>query len=179
MHFQFLPHKKVILLWKKYKILLAWLGFEPIVSRSEVHYANHYTIEASYKEQIFYVEVYNVLLFCEVKIKMHITYNEWILVLFLLFFHFSGRKFVRKADDSGILEEIQSHLVSSFGFLIKFQKKECRTNTNTRAVCNKRAGGIFFSKLINVHARLFGTLAECARTDLNKRFLPKPMTATG
>ena len=23
---------------------------------------------------------------------------------------------------------------------------------------NKRAGGIFFSKLINVHARLFGTL---------------------
>ena len=49
-------------------------------SRSEVHHANHYTIEASYKKgQIFYVEVYNVLLFCEVKIKMHVTYNEWIL----------------------------------------------------------------------------------------------------
>ena len=49
--------------------------------QSEVHHANHYTIEASYKKgQIFYVEVYNVLLFCEVKIKMHVTYNEWILV---------------------------------------------------------------------------------------------------
>ena len=30
-------------------------------------------------EQFFYVEFYNVLLFCEVKIKMHVTYNEWIL----------------------------------------------------------------------------------------------------
>ena len=80
MHFQFLPHKKVTLLWKKYKILLAEPGFEPMTSRSEVHHANHYTIEASYKkEQIFYVEVYNVLLFFEVKIKMHVTYNEWIL----------------------------------------------------------------------------------------------------
>ena len=59
---------------------MAWLGFEPMTSRSEVHHANHYTIEASYKKgQIFYVEVYNVLLFCEVKIKMHVTYNEWIL----------------------------------------------------------------------------------------------------
>ena len=56
------------------------MGFEPMTSRSEVHHANHYTIEASYKkEQIFYVEVYNVLLFFEVKIKMHVTYNEWIL----------------------------------------------------------------------------------------------------
>ena len=80
MLFQFLPHKKVILLWKKYKILLAWLGFEPMISRSEVHHANHYTIEASYKKgQIFHVESYNVLLLCEVKIKMHVTYNEWIL----------------------------------------------------------------------------------------------------
>ena len=70
-----------MLLWKKYKILLAWLGFEPMISRSEVHHANHYTIEASYKEgQIFHVESYNVLHFCEVKIKMHVTYNEWILV---------------------------------------------------------------------------------------------------
>ena len=52
-----------------------------MTSRSEVHHANHYTIEASYKKgQIFYVEVYNVLLFCEVKIKMDVTYNEWILV---------------------------------------------------------------------------------------------------
>ena len=51
-----------------------------MTSRSEVHHANHYTIEASYKKgQIFYAEVYNVLLFCEVKIKMHVTYNEWIL----------------------------------------------------------------------------------------------------
>ena len=42
------------------------------------------TIEASYKKrQIFYVEVYNVLLFCEVKIKMHVTYNEWILLSML------------------------------------------------------------------------------------------------
>ena len=24
-----------------------------------------------------------------------------------------------------------------------------------------------------------GILSQCARTDLNKRFLPKPMTATG
>ena len=80
MHFQFLPHQKVILLWKQYKILLEWLGFEPMTSRSEVHHANHYTIEASKKKwQIFYVEVYNVLLFCEVKIKMHVTYNAWIL----------------------------------------------------------------------------------------------------
>ena len=50
-------------------------------SRSEVHHANHYTIEASYnKGQIFHVEYYNVLLFCEVKIEMPVTYNEWILV---------------------------------------------------------------------------------------------------
>ena len=52
-----------------------------MISRSEVHHANHYTIEASYKEgQIFHVESYNVLHFCEVKIKMHVTYNEWILI---------------------------------------------------------------------------------------------------
>ena len=52
-----------------------------MTSRSEVHHANHYSIEASYKkEQILYVELYNVLLFCEVKIEMHVTYNEWILV---------------------------------------------------------------------------------------------------
>ena len=51
-----------------------------MISRSEVHDANHYIIEALYKmRQIFYVEFYNVLLFCEVKIKMHVTYNEWIL----------------------------------------------------------------------------------------------------
>jgi hypothetical protein len=51
-------------------------------SRSEVHHANHYTIEASYKKgQIFHVESYNVLLFCEVKIEMPVTYNEWILEL--------------------------------------------------------------------------------------------------
>ena len=51
-----------------------------MTSRSEVHHANHYTIEASYKKgQFFYVEVYNVLLFCEVKINIHVTYNEWIL----------------------------------------------------------------------------------------------------
>ena len=51
-----------------------------MTSRSEVHHANHYTIEASYKEgQIFHVESCNVLHFCEVKIKMHVTYNEWIL----------------------------------------------------------------------------------------------------
>ena len=49
-----------------------------MTSRSEN--ANHYTIEASYiEEQIVHVESY-VLLFCEVKIKMHVTYNEWILV---------------------------------------------------------------------------------------------------
>ena len=56
-----------------------------MTSRSEVHHANHYTIEASYKKgQTFYVEVYNVLLFCEVKIEMHVTYNEWILVYSIL-----------------------------------------------------------------------------------------------
>ena len=55
-------------------------GFEPTSSRSEVDHANHYTIEASYKKgQIFRVESYNVLLFCEVKIKIHDNYNEWIL----------------------------------------------------------------------------------------------------
>ena len=32
------------------------------------------------------------------------------------------------------------------------------TNTNKRAGWNKCAGGNFFSKSINVHARLFGTL---------------------
>ena len=53
-----------------------------MTSRSEVHHANHYTIEASYKKgQFFYVEVYYVLLFCEVKIKMQVTYNEWILAV--------------------------------------------------------------------------------------------------
>ena len=51
-----------------------------MTSRSEVHHANHYTTKASYKKgQIFYAELYIVLLFCEVKIKMHVTYNEWIL----------------------------------------------------------------------------------------------------
>ena len=61
------------------KILLAQPGFEP-TTRSEVHRANHYTIEASYKKgQFFHVESYNVLLFCEVKIEMYVTYNEWIL----------------------------------------------------------------------------------------------------
>ena len=55
-----------------------------MTSRSEVHHANHYSIEASYKkEQILYVELYNVLLFCEVKIEMPVTYNEWILIHFL------------------------------------------------------------------------------------------------
>ena len=53
-----------------------------MTSRSEVHHANKYTIEASYKKgQIFHVESYNVSLFCEVKIKMYVTYNEWILVV--------------------------------------------------------------------------------------------------
>ena len=53
-----------------------------MTSREEVHHANHYTIEASYeKGQILCVQVYNVLLFCEVKIKMHVTCNEWILVI--------------------------------------------------------------------------------------------------
>ena len=51
-----------------------------MTSRSEAHHANHYTIEAPYKKsQIFYDEVYNVLLFSDVKIEMHVTYNEWIL----------------------------------------------------------------------------------------------------
>jgi hypothetical protein len=57
-------------------MLLPWPGFKPMTSRSEVLHANHYPIEASYKEgQI----VHYVLLFCEVKIKMHVTYNEWII----------------------------------------------------------------------------------------------------
>ena len=64
MHFEFLPAQKVILLWKKYKILLA----QPF--KSEVDHANHYTIEASYKKgQTFHVEFYNVLLFVRVKIQ--------------------------------------------------------------------------------------------------------------
>ena len=46
-----------------------------MTSRSEGDRANHYTIEALYKKgQNFDVESYNVLLFCEVKIKMHDTY---------------------------------------------------------------------------------------------------------
>ena len=62
---------------------LAWPGFEPTTSRLEVHHANLYTIEASYKKgQIFHVESYNVLLFCEVKIEMHVTYNEYILQVY-------------------------------------------------------------------------------------------------
>ena len=61
-------------------MLLAWPKFEPMNSRSEVHHANHYTIEASYnKGQFFHDEHYNVLLFCEVKIEMPVTYNKWIL----------------------------------------------------------------------------------------------------
>ena len=45
-----------------------------------------YTIEASYKkEQIFHVESYNVLLFWWVKIKMHVSYNEWSLEFILKF----------------------------------------------------------------------------------------------
>ena len=57
----------LILLESAYKILqisMAWLEFEHMNIRSEVHHANHYTIEASYKKgQIFHVESYNVLLF--------------------------------------------------------------------------------------------------------------------
>ena len=30
----------------------------------------------------------------------------------------------------------------------------CRTNTNTHAVCNKHAGGIFFSKSTNVQTKI-------------------------
>ena len=53
-----------------------------MTSRSEVDHANHYTIEASYKKgQIFHVESYNVLHFCGVKIQIHVSYNEWILVV--------------------------------------------------------------------------------------------------
>ena len=64
---------------------MAWPGFEPTTSRSEVGHANHYTIEASYKKgQIFHDESYNVLLFERVKIKMHVSYNEWSLVLITL-----------------------------------------------------------------------------------------------
>ena len=56
-----------------------------MTSRSEVHHANNYTIEASYKKgQIFHVESYNVLLFGEVKIQIHVTCNEWILEQFFL-----------------------------------------------------------------------------------------------
>ena len=55
-----------------------------MTSRSEVHHANYYIIEVLFKKgYIFYVEVYNVLLFCEVKIEMHVTYNEWILLSML------------------------------------------------------------------------------------------------
>ena len=51
-----------------------------MTNRSEVDSANHYTIEASYKKgQIFHVESYNVLLFCELKIKMNVAYNKWVL----------------------------------------------------------------------------------------------------
>ena len=51
-------------------MLLAWPGFEPTTSRSEIDHANHYTIEASYKKgQIFHVESYNVLLFWVIKIQ--------------------------------------------------------------------------------------------------------------
>ena len=37
------------------------------------------TISPYNKGQIFHVESYNVLLICEVKIEMPVTYNEWIL----------------------------------------------------------------------------------------------------
>ena len=61
-----------------------------MTSRSEVNCANHYTIEASYKKgQIFHVESYNLLLFGRVKFKMHVSYNEWSLVL-IFFLHFSN-----------------------------------------------------------------------------------------
>ena len=75
-----------------------------MTSRSEVHHANHYTIEASYKKgQIFHVESYNVLLFCEVKIEMPLTYNEWIL----------GPRWFKNAcysQHSGYLMSILRHL---------------------------------------------------------------------
>ena len=45
-------------------------GFFESTKRSEVHRANHYTIETSYKKrQIFHVDYYNVLLFGRVKIQ--------------------------------------------------------------------------------------------------------------
>ena len=77
-------------------MLLAWPGFEPMNSRSEVHHANHYTIEASYKKgQIFHVEYYNVLLFCEVKIEMPVTYKEWILQIINLNIKYQKSKMKR------------------------------------------------------------------------------------
>ena len=77
-----LTSQKITLLWKKYKTFLAWPEFEPMTSWSEVHHANHCIIEASYKEgKNFHVESYNLLLFCEVKIEIHVTYNEWILIV--------------------------------------------------------------------------------------------------
>ena len=43
-----------------------------------------WAIEASYKKgQIFHVESYNVLLFGQVKIKMHVPYIEWSLAMIL------------------------------------------------------------------------------------------------
>ena len=51
-------------------MLMAWPGFEPTTSRSEVDRANHYTVEAAYKKgQIFHVESHNVLHFCGIKIQ--------------------------------------------------------------------------------------------------------------
>ena len=101
---------------------MAWPGFEPMTSRSEVHYANHYTIEASYnKGQIFYVEVYDVLLFCEVKIEMHVTYNEWILgkLIFILILHLYFFSECKKCDDCDCKEN---------------QKESC-DKTNGKCVC--------------------------------------------
>ena len=34
------------------------------------------------KRQIFHVEAFNVLLFCEVEIEMPVTCNEWILGMY-------------------------------------------------------------------------------------------------
>ena len=52
-------------------MLLAWPKFEPINSRSEVHHANHYTIEASYNKGQFFamgershIQVGYVLKYC-------------------------------------------------------------------------------------------------------------------
>ena len=56
---------------------------------------------------------------------------------------------------------------------IPFTKKVHELRLEYQLLCST----MFYMCIIT--QKIYGLLPQCARTDLNKRFLPKPMTTTG